>query len=160
MKRGLLSLKFSCLVTSQSIFFVSTFLCFCKTRRKAEESAKRFENVSVHIPVEVGEEDRLFGSVTNVDIVEALKAQGFTVEKADIRMSTGPLKQVGVDDCLLFSDPSRLAPHRLELRLPVVIAAGDEGFDLGVRNIVGILLGRALHEVAARGIERAPDPPL
>ncbi len=38
---------------------------------------------------------RLFGSVTNVDIVEALKAQGFTVEKAAIRMPDGPLKHVG-----------------------------------------------------------------
>jgi large subunit ribosomal protein L9 len=44
---------------------------------------------------EAGVDGRLFGSVTNVDIVEALKALGFTVEKAAIRMSAGPLKQVG-----------------------------------------------------------------
>ena len=42
-----------------------------------------------------GVDGRLFGSVTNVDIVEALKALGFTVEKAAIRMPSGPLKHVG-----------------------------------------------------------------
>ena len=38
---------------------------------------------------------RLFGSVTTYDIAEALKAQGFEVERAMIRLSQGPLKQVG-----------------------------------------------------------------
>ena len=38
---------------------------------------------------------RLFGSVTNVDVVDALKAQGIEVEKAMIRMPEGPLKHVG-----------------------------------------------------------------
>ncbi len=42
-----------------------------------------------------GVDGRLFGSVTNVDIVEALKAQGITIEKAAIRMPDGPLKHVG-----------------------------------------------------------------
>jgi large subunit ribosomal protein L9 len=37
----------------------------------------------------------LFGSVTNVDIVEAMVAQGVTVEKGAIRMPDGPLKHVG-----------------------------------------------------------------
>ena len=38
---------------------------------------------------------RLFGSVTNYDIVDALKAQGHEVERSQIRMPTGALKQVG-----------------------------------------------------------------
>ena len=38
---------------------------------------------------------RLFGSVTNYDIVEALKAQGHDVERSMIRMPAGPIKQVG-----------------------------------------------------------------
>jgi large subunit ribosomal protein L9 len=38
---------------------------------------------------------RLFGSVTNVDVVEALKGQGFKVEKAMVRLPNGPLKHVG-----------------------------------------------------------------
>ena len=38
---------------------------------------------------------RLFGSVTNVDIVDALQGLGHTVEKAMVRMPDGPLKHVG-----------------------------------------------------------------
>jgi large subunit ribosomal protein L9 len=61
----------------------------------AQEQATRLEGLLVQISQKAGVDGRLFGSVTNVDIVDALKAQGFTVEKADIRMPTGPLKQVG-----------------------------------------------------------------
>ena len=38
---------------------------------------------------------RLFGSVTNHDIAEALKAQGYDIAKSQIRMPNGPLKTVG-----------------------------------------------------------------
>lgn len=38
---------------------------------------------------------RLFGSVTNHDIAESLAAKGFQIEKASVRMPTGPLKLVG-----------------------------------------------------------------
>ena len=38
---------------------------------------------------------RLFGSVTNHDIADALVAQGFKVEKAQVRLPNGPLKTVG-----------------------------------------------------------------
>ena len=61
----------------------------------AQEQATRLEGLLVQISQKAGVDGRLFGSVTNVDIVDALKAQGFTVEKADIRMPTGPLKHVG-----------------------------------------------------------------
>jgi large subunit ribosomal protein L9 len=62
---------------------------------QAQEQATRLEGLLVQISQKAGVDGRLFGSVTNVDIVDALKAQGFAVEKADIRMPTGPLKQVG-----------------------------------------------------------------
>ncbi len=47
------------------------------------------------VPQKAGVDGRLFGSVTNYDIVEALKAQGVEVERANVRMPTGALKQVG-----------------------------------------------------------------
>ena len=53
------------------------------------------ESNKVRLAVKAGAEGRLFGSVTNVDISEALKAQGLDVPKAAIRMPQGPLKQVG-----------------------------------------------------------------
>jgi len=66
-----------------------------KSRREAEEAAKKYANVSVHISVEVGEEDRLFGSVTSADIAEALREQGVEVDKRKIVLEE-PLRQLGV----------------------------------------------------------------
>jgi large subunit ribosomal protein L9 len=66
-----------------------------KAKREAEDAARKFENISVHIPVEVGEEDKLFGSVTSADIAEALKVQGIEVDKRKIHLEE-PLKQLGV----------------------------------------------------------------
>jgi large subunit ribosomal protein L9 len=61
----------------------------------AQEQAAKLEGLTVQITQKAGVDGRLFGSVTNVDIVEALQAQGHAVEKAMIRMPSGPLKQVG-----------------------------------------------------------------
>ena len=63
--------------------------------KTAQEMAKRFEGISVHIPVEVGEDDRLFGSVTSADIAAHLKEQGIDVDKRKIHLEE-PLKQLGV----------------------------------------------------------------
>lgn len=61
----------------------------------AQARAAKLEGLMVQISQKAGMDGKLFGSVTNVDIVDALKAQGFEVEKAMIRMPEGPLKQVG-----------------------------------------------------------------
>ena len=66
-----------------------------KSRREAEDAAKKYANVSVHISVEVGEEDRLFGSVTSADIAESLREQGIEVDKRKILLEE-PLRQLGV----------------------------------------------------------------
>ena len=61
----------------------------------AQELAAKMEGIKIQVTQKAGVDGRLFGSVTNVDIVEALKAPGVTVEKAMIRMPEGPLKHVG-----------------------------------------------------------------
>lgn len=61
----------------------------------AQERAAKLEGLMVQITRKAGVDGRLFGSVTNFDIAEALQAQGFEVEKAGIRMPQGPLKQIG-----------------------------------------------------------------
>lgn len=66
-----------------------------KIRREAEESAKKFADTAVHIKMEVGEEDRIFGSVTAADIADQLKEQGIDVDKRKILLEE-PLKQLGV----------------------------------------------------------------
>ncbi len=61
----------------------------------AQEKAAKLEGMSVKITQKAGVDGRLFGSVTNADIVEALAVQGVAIEKAAIRMPDGPLKQLG-----------------------------------------------------------------
>jgi large subunit ribosomal protein L9 len=62
---------------------------------KAKERAAKLEGLTLQITQKAGPDGRLFGSVTNYDIVEALNKQGHEVERAQIRMPQGPLKQVG-----------------------------------------------------------------
>jgi len=61
----------------------------------AQDQASKLEGITIQITQKAGVDGRLFGSVTNVDIVEALAGQGHEIEKAMIRMPAGPLKQVG-----------------------------------------------------------------
>src|SRR6266849_9086924 len=60
---------------------------------KAEERRAKLDSLTIQITQKAGPDGRLFGSVTNYDIVEALKTQGHEVERANIRMPQGPLKQ-------------------------------------------------------------------
>ncbi|HEU0203095.1 MAG TPA: 50S ribosomal protein L9 [Burkholderiaceae bacterium] len=55
----------------------------------------KLDHATVQISAKAGVDGRLFGSVTNFDIAEALKKQGFDVAKGQVRMPQGPLKQIG-----------------------------------------------------------------
>ena len=61
----------------------------------AQSVNEKLNGVNIRIPAKAGVDGRLFGSVTNYDIAEALGKQGFTVNKGQIRMPQGPLKAVG-----------------------------------------------------------------
>ena len=61
----------------------------------AQGIGDKLTGLTVQIPAKAGVDGRLFGSVTNADIAEALGKQGFKVEKAQVRLPTGPLKTVG-----------------------------------------------------------------
>jgi large subunit ribosomal protein L9 len=61
----------------------------------AQALAEKLEGSTLRIPQKAGVDGRLFGSVTNADVVEALKKQGTEIEKSMVRMPSGPLKQVG-----------------------------------------------------------------
>ena len=62
----------------------------------AQERAEKLEGQKVDIAAKASVDGRLFGSVTNADIAEALtKSTGIEVKKADIRMPQGPLKHIG-----------------------------------------------------------------
>ena len=61
----------------------------------AQAVADKMNGTAVSVARKAGMDGRLFGSVGNVDIAEALKAAGFDVDKASIRMPDGPLKAIG-----------------------------------------------------------------
>ena len=61
----------------------------------AEDVAKKLEEVSITFAARVGEEGKLFGSVTTGDIADQLAAQGFTIEKRQVDLHE-PIKALGV----------------------------------------------------------------
>lgn len=61
----------------------------------AQDRAAKIEGLKLDIAQKAGVDGRLFGSVTNADIAEALGKLGLAVKKAEIRMPAGPLKHVG-----------------------------------------------------------------
>ncbi len=66
-----------------------------KRRKTAQALKEQIEKLSVTIPCKVGESDRLFGSVTAIDIAQALKKEGIEIDKRWIKLEE-PLKNLGV----------------------------------------------------------------
>ncbi|MFY9271274.1 MAG: 50S ribosomal protein L9 [Candidatus Manganitrophaceae bacterium] len=65
-----------------------------KEKMAAEEEAKKVSALSIQIPAQVGEEGKLFGSVTSKDIAEAIAAQGIEVDKKNVLLDK-PIKEIG-----------------------------------------------------------------
>lgn len=61
----------------------------------AQARGEKLNGYVVAVTQKAGVDGRLFGSVTNGDIAEALIAQGFEVVKAEVRLPNGPLKTIG-----------------------------------------------------------------
>ena len=65
-----------------------------RDRKDAEGHAKRLEGLELRVEARVGEEGRLFGSVTNLDIERLLVAKGFEIDRRRIQLAE-PIKHVG-----------------------------------------------------------------
>ena len=74
-------------------------------KAKAEELSKKLKDVSITITKEAGEEDKLFGSVTTMEISNALRAEGYVIDRRHLKMND-PIKNIGVYDI-----PVRLHPE-------------------------------------------------
>ncbi|MFL6709909.1 MAG: 50S ribosomal protein L9 [Massilia sp.] len=61
----------------------------------SQAQGDKLSGMTISIAQKAGVDGRLFGSVTNFDIAEALTKQGFAVEKAQVRLPNGPLKTTG-----------------------------------------------------------------
>ena len=66
-------------------------------QQEAEALAQQLAKVSLNLTRKVGENDMLYGSVTSMDIAEALEAKGFTLDKRKIELSE-PIKSLGKVD--------------------------------------------------------------
>ncbi len=66
-----------------------------KNRREADKIKESIEKLSISTEVQVGEEDKLFGSVTNADVAKLLGTEGVTVDKRAVLMEE-PIKALGV----------------------------------------------------------------
>ena len=86
---------------------------------KAQEKAGKLDGLTIQVTQKAGVDGKLFGSVTNVDISEALKGQGHEVAKAQIRMPQGPLKTVG-------DHPIKIALHADVLVTVTVSVLGEQ----------------------------------
>jgi len=86
----------------------------------AQSLGERLNGQSVQIAQKAGVDGRLFGSVTNHDIAEALNKAGFAVHKSQIRLPNGPLKMVG-------EHTVSVAPHSdVVAEVKVVVVAESE----------------------------------
>jgi large subunit ribosomal protein L9 len=65
-----------------------------RDQKQAQALGERLAALSVVVKARAGEEDRLFGSVTNLDIEKALSAQGVVVDRRKILLEE-PIKQLG-----------------------------------------------------------------
>jgi large subunit ribosomal protein L9 len=84
----------------------------------AQALGEKLNGKQIRITQKAGVDGRLFGSVTNFDIAEALKKEGFEVHKSQIRMPNGPLKTVG-------EHPVSVAPHTDVVVDVTVVVVGE-----------------------------------
>src|SRR5438045_9119337 len=87
-----------------------------ETLAAAQEKGAKLDGLMVQITQKAGVDGHLFGSVTNFDIVEALKGQGFQDARSIIRLPQGPLKTVA-DHSVAAALHTHVAVHN---KIPVI----------------------------------------
>ena len=66
-----------------------------KLKKRLSSLAQNLEGLSIDIPVQVGEDDKVFGAVNEHMVVEALRAKGFSIDRKSIKLEE-PIRQLGV----------------------------------------------------------------
>ena len=83
-------------------------------KEKAEQLAQKLQSVELRLPMPAGEKDKLFGSVTPQDISEALKSQGFILDKKKIHLAE-PIRSLGKHAVTLELDQDVKAAVQVEV---------------------------------------------
>ena len=71
----------------------------------AKTRAEQIEGLSIKVEANAGEEGKLFGSITVRDISEAVEAQGVSIEKSEIRLPEGPIRELGEFEIVVHLHP-------------------------------------------------------
>jgi large subunit ribosomal protein L9 len=89
-----------------------------RDRKTAEVQAKQVDGLELRVQVRAGEEGRLFGSVTNLDIERLLAARGVVVDRRRIQLEE-PIKQIGTYPVIV------LVGRDVRATVQVVVEAGE-----------------------------------
>lgn len=85
---------------------------YAETKKEAAGLAERLNKVSCTVTVEVNDLEKLYGSVTEIEIARALEVEGFTVDKKSILMEK-PIEELGIFDVGVKLHPEVTAKIRL-----------------------------------------------
>ena len=83
-----------------------------RIRKEAEDLAEKVSKVSCNLAVEVNDLEKLYGSVTEIDIVRALKEEGFEIDKKAILLEK-PIEDLGIYEVGVKVHPEVTAKIRL-----------------------------------------------
>ncbi len=88
-----------------------------RSLHEAEEFSKKVSAISITVSRQVGDGERMFGSVTSADVAEALEKEGVTIDKRQVHLEK-PIKELG-----LFHVPIKIHPDvTAEIKVIVVKA--------------------------------------
>ena len=93
-----------------------------RDHRSAESAAKGLEGLRLVVKARAGEEGRLFGSVTNIDIERLLADRGITIDRRKIHLSE-PIKQLGTHSVAVQ------VGREVRATIQVVVESAAEGAD-------------------------------
>jgi large subunit ribosomal protein L9 len=85
-----------------------------KTKEHASKLADELGSVALRFEVKTGQEGKLFGSITNADIFDALRGKGFEVDKKKIAMPE-PIKHIGTHEIAVRLYPEVTAHIKVEV---------------------------------------------
>ena len=86
----------------------------------AQARATKLEGFKLELSAKAGSEGKLFGSIGNSDVIDALAKQGHTVTRAEVKMGAGPIRNIGEHQIQLQLHADVLVD------LPVVITAEEQ----------------------------------
>lgn len=85
-----------------------------KIVREITDIKNNLEKAEINIPVKVGENDKIFGSITKVDIEDKLRAIGFNIDRRSI-MLDNPIKDLGIQTVKIKLHPEIIAEIKVDV---------------------------------------------